>query len=95
MLKKLVFFSFSFLNINIVFINLGLLGVIWSFFWFMLVTDSPEDHPKITEKELDYILSSLKADKTSKKVPLGSSLFINNVVSIILNKIDFMPFTIF
>ncbi|XP_047130506.1 vesicular glutamate transporter 3 isoform X1 [Hydra vulgaris] len=51
-----------------VFYFFGLLGVIWSFFWFTLITDSPEDHPKITENELEYILSSLKADKTSKKL---------------------------
>ena len=50
----------------------GLFGVIWSFFWFMLITDSPKDQPKITRGELEYIQNSLSADQTEKKVCLHS-----------------------
>ena len=42
--------------------------MIWSFFWFWLVTDSPHDHPTISQEELDYISNSLEADKTEMKV---------------------------
>ncbi|XP_066917804.1 sialin-like [Clytia hemisphaerica] len=51
-----------------VFYTFGLFGVIWSFFWFALVTDSPCDHPKISKEELDYIQNSLKQDKPEKQV---------------------------
>jgi len=45
-----------------VFYIFGLLGIIWSFFWFRFITDSPADHPKITKKEKDYIMESLAND---------------------------------
>ncbi|XP_066933218.1 vesicular glutamate transporter 3-like [Clytia hemisphaerica] len=51
-----------------VFYTFGLFGVIWSFFWFALVTESPCDHPKISKEELDYIQNSLKEDKPEKQV---------------------------
>ena len=46
----------------------GLCAVVWSFFWFWLVTNSPKDQPKITKEELEYIESSLQSDKPDKKV---------------------------
>ena len=51
-----------------VFYFFGLLGVVWSFFWFILVTDSPSEHPKISKKERDYIVGSLSSDRTDRKV---------------------------
>jgi len=52
-----------------VFYIFGLFGIIWSFFWFALVTDSPKDQAKITKEELKYILDSLKDDHTEKELP--------------------------
>ena len=43
-----------------VFYVFGVLGVVWSFFWFSIVTDSPKDQPKISKDELRYILESLR-----------------------------------
>ena len=51
-----------------VFYVFGVFGVVWSIFWFALVTDSPENHPTISQKEKDYIVSSLaKEEKTTTK----------------------------
>ncbi|XP_065056231.1 vesicular glutamate transporter 2.1-like isoform X2 [Rhopilema esculentum] len=46
----------------------GLLAIIWSVFWFWMVTDSPFDHPTITDKELAYIKQELSDDKTESKL---------------------------
>ena len=52
-----------------VFYVFGVLGVVWSFFWFSIVTDSPKDQAKISRDELKYILESLKDDHTDQKPP--------------------------
>ncbi|XP_065056219.1 sialin-like isoform X3 [Rhopilema esculentum] len=46
----------------------GLLAIIWSVFWFWMVTDSPFDHPTITDKELAYLKQELSDDKTESKL---------------------------
>eukprot|EP00795_Rhopilema_esculentum_P016411 gene16411-7817_t len=51
-----------------VFYFFGLLAIIWSVFWFWMVTDSPFDHPTITDKELDYLKQELSEDKTESKL---------------------------
>eukprot|EP00795_Rhopilema_esculentum_P016420 gene16420-7827_t len=51
-----------------VFYFFGLLAIIWSVFWFWMVTDSPFDHPTITDKELAYIKQELSDDKTESKL---------------------------
>lgn len=51
-----------------VFYVFGIFGIVWSFFWFILVTDSPGEHPKISREELNYIESSLKHDKPDRQV---------------------------
>jgi len=45
-----------------VFYVFGALGIVWSVFWFVLVTDYPKDQGKITNNELEYILTSLRDD---------------------------------
>ena len=42
--------------------------MVWSCFWFALVTDSPNEHPKISREELNYIESSLKHDRPDRQV---------------------------
>ncbi|XP_076752859.1 sialin-like [Xylocopa sonorina] len=37
----------------------SLLGVIWYCFWFFLVHDTPQQHPRISEEEKKYILENL------------------------------------
>lgn len=38
----------------------SLCGVIWSVLWYNLVYDSPQQHPRISLKEKEYIDNSLK-----------------------------------
>nr|XP_054485134.1 sialin isoform X2 [Agelaius phoeniceus] len=48
----------------------GALGVLWWFFWMLLVSDTPETHRSISHAEREYILSSLKDQlSTQKSVP--------------------------
>ena len=36
----------------------GAPGLIWLIFWWLLIHDNPESHPRITREELDYIKAS-------------------------------------
>ncbi|GBM03560.1 Sialin [Araneus ventricosus] len=38
-----------------VFYIFGILGIVWTFFWLFLVSETPELHPCITEEEIEYI----------------------------------------
>ncbi len=40
---------------TIIFISGGL-GIVWFILWTILVTSSPESHPRISKEELDYII---------------------------------------
>lgn len=42
-----------------IFYLLGIAGFAWCFFWYIYVTDTPQKHSKISEKERDYIVKSL------------------------------------
>lgn len=59
-----------------VFYVFGFLGCIWFGFWLYLVYDSPEDHPRITQEEYDYILLNQGDEKVNKnaKIPWKSIL---------------------
>ena len=37
------------------FTSIGSLGVVWFLFWVLLVFNSPEEHPRISSRELKYI----------------------------------------
>lgn len=56
----------------------GSLSIIWAIFWALLVFDNPEDHPRIKQEELDFILANVRSTGTSevrlKKVPWKSIL---------------------
>lgn len=52
-----------------IFYFFGAFGIIWCLLWLTLITDSPEDDPKITKKELNYIINSLEA-KSNKKMKI-------------------------
>lgn len=51
-----------------IFYIFGLLGIIWSIFWFYLVTDYPKQQVKISKEELKYIHNSLKEDHTDRQI---------------------------
>lgn len=39
-----------------VFYVFGALGIVWSLVWFLLVSDRPDIHPRISQEEKQYIL---------------------------------------
>lgn len=41
---------------------------VFAVLWFIIIYDSPSNHPRITIKEKDYILNSLKTTVTSKVI---------------------------
>lgn len=51
-----------------VFYVTGTLGTIWFISWWIIVYDSPAQHPRITQQELKYIQDSLGPSLASKKV---------------------------
>jgi ACS family sodium-dependent inorganic phosphate cotransporter len=57
----------------------GVIGVIWFIAWWLLVYDSPAQHPRISEKEKTYILNKLgktvAAEKTRVRVSFVSVHF--------------------
>lgn len=42
-----------------VFYVFGAAGLIWFCFWWIIIKDKPEDDPRISEAELEYIRTSL------------------------------------
>ncbi|XP_059325126.1 sialin isoform X4 [Ammospiza nelsoni] len=59
-----------YMNWVYVFYIFGALGILWWFFWMLLVSDTPETHRSISHAEREYILSSLKDQlSTQKSVP--------------------------
>ena len=44
---------------EVVFYVTGILGLIWFGFWWTFVFDTPDLHPRISEKERKYIIDSL------------------------------------
>ncbi|XP_064480139.1 sialin-like [Ornithodoros turicata] len=53
-----------------VFYVFGFLGCIWFVFWVFLVYDSPEEHPRITQEEYDYIIINQGDEKVHKNVKI-------------------------
>lgn len=49
-----------------VFYVTGAIGIIWSVAWFLLVFDSPDQHPRIAEEERRYIEDAIGTSSTSK-----------------------------
>lgn len=53
----------------------GVAGLVWTALWVCLVHPTPEEHPRITQKELHYILGGDKRveeeDLKSKRLPWG------------------------
>lgn len=44
----------------------GTSGLVWSIAWFLLVHDRPEHHPRISDAELQYLLSYKEVMKEAK-----------------------------
>ena len=52
----------------------GLLGVVWYVVWALTVTTNPEDHAKISTKELLYMRSNAPAKGKISRPPIGAFL---------------------
>ncbi|CAG9841188.1 unnamed protein product [Diabrotica balteata] len=48
----------------------GVIGTIWSLSWWLLVHDSPSEHPRITPEEKKYIITSIGKNLSDKKPPI-------------------------
>ncbi|XP_072398714.1 putative inorganic phosphate cotransporter isoform X2 [Diabrotica undecimpunctata] len=48
----------------------GVIGTIWSLAWWLLVYDSPSEHPRITPEEKKYIITSIGKNLSDKKPPI-------------------------
>ncbi|XP_011136640.1 sialin isoform X1 [Harpegnathos saltator] len=53
-----------------VFYVTGAIGIIWSVAWFLLVFDSPSQHPRISHEERCYIEDSIGTTATTKHLPV-------------------------
>ena len=54
---------------ELVFYLFGLLGIIWSFFWFKGFSSMPSENKKISDYELSKILNEAPSSENAKKVP--------------------------
>lgn len=64
-------------NWESVFYVTGFIGLVWFVAWWLIVFDTPEEHPRISEKERQYIQKSL-----------GTSVTNNNVSMVFANKLN-------
>ena len=54
---------------ELVFYLFGLLGIIWSFFWFKGFSSMPSENKRISDYELSKILNEAPSSENAKKVP--------------------------
>jgi ACS family sodium-dependent inorganic phosphate cotransporter len=52
-----------------VFYLFGAAGLIWSAAWYLLVTNNPEDHPRISQEEVQLILQGQRATPRAQAIP--------------------------
>ncbi|KAJ3657250.1 hypothetical protein Zmor_016262 [Zophobas morio] len=57
-----------------VFYVTGGIALIWTYFWFLLVYNSPEQHPRISEEEKNVINAKLCTNFTRKTIPWSKIL---------------------
>ena len=48
----------------------GSIAIFWSILWFFLVDESPTTHPRISEKEKQYILTSIGQQHAGRKLSI-------------------------
>lgn len=51
----------------------GIVGVVWFIGWVFLVYDTPETHPRISEEEKQYIITSIGE---TKKISVQHPIFL-------------------
>jgi hypothetical protein len=55
-----------------IFLLTGIFGLIWLPLWLWLVADSPQSHPRISEKERNYICEHIGIGTNDKKMKSSS-----------------------
>ncbi|KAB7494984.1 Vesicular glutamate transporter 3 [Armadillidium nasatum] len=76
----------KFIGWRTLFYTQGILALLWGMFWFFLVSDSPSNHPKITNKERQKILTSIGQQHAGKgvAVPWCSIIRSQHVLALML-----------
>lgn len=62
----LIAYLATFLHWKVIFVLVGLVGLLWLIPWLILVKAPPIKHPWITDEERDYILTGQKSQDTGK-----------------------------
>ncbi|MBT9187035.1 MFS transporter [Zobellia russellii] len=64
------------------FVILGVIGVLWAVAWYVLFRDMPEEHPHVSDKEKEFILSTRQQQDTktkAEKINMGDLLKSKNI----------------
>ena len=54
-----------------VFYGIGSLGIVWFIAWTLIVYDTPDSHPRITQQESDYIDDAFGQQTSKVSINLG------------------------
>ncbi|KAL9187695.1 hypothetical protein ACHAXT_006073 [Thalassiosira profunda] len=54
---------------QLIFVVFGVFSAVWMVFYLQHVSSKPEQHPRISEREKDFILSSRRSNTTSPTIP--------------------------
>lgn len=55
-------FIIAYFGWRLVFYTTGTIGMIWCVFWYLLAFNTPQEHPRITAQELEYIELNVSED---------------------------------
>ncbi len=64
----MIAFMTVFCSWQMIFIVIGLFGLLWLIPWFLIVKAPPKYHPNISEEEREYILSGQKSNEESELI---------------------------
>lgn len=88
---------------KLMFVVLGIIGIIWAIVWTKVFTDYPEDHPRVSKEELDIIRESNAINKEEQQGKTSSTpwyhffksrtLTFNSIAHFCSNYINFLILT--
>ncbi|XP_055542696.1 sialin [Wyeomyia smithii] len=55
-------FIIAYFGWRLVFYTTGTIGMVWCIFWYLLAFNTPQEHPRITPEELEYIELNVSED---------------------------------
>lgn len=78
------------------FVVLGAVGVFWAIIWYVWFRDNPQDHPKISERELKFIKENIqKAGENEKSKVSVNKLFHSKGMWMLMGQYFSSNFTFF